>query len=553
MLSEIYSEVFVNNDNIRKPIELGKGLNVVVGEDNGRNSIGKTTFLLAIDFALGGDGYLRDDGGMIGHIGHHEICFKHDFDGIIFSFLRRTDDSNTIWKCDTSYNKQTSITLNEYKDWLTAKYGFDGLGATFRDLQYPFFRIYGLEHDNVKRPLQSVSQSKINDDLRRVLRLFKRYGEIEGLIEIRKVTEDNKKAFKNAKERKLIRPAKNKTEYTTNAAKLKSLYAQMNDILDGCDTGTLDIDIAKEDRAARLRGSLKVLRRRRTYLNRKIAEIREDFDLIDFSETKNFEKLLAFFPEANIAALSEIEHFHKGITKILHESHREETDELQKELNDIEAIVKEKEEELSSLGSTTTLSSVVVDQYADLNSEAEQLSKANELYDQEKQFKEQLAKIDEETEETWRELLSSIQTVLNETMDNINSEIVEPGRTAPRIEFNGSKKYKFYVPNDGGTGTQIRGLYVFDLAMLDLTPLKFAIHDSHGMKQIEDNQVVKLFSLYSKSEKQVFVAIDKAQTYGANGKIPKVISDNTVLEISSGHELFGRSWYLKQKPNETSD
>ena len=81
--------------------------------------------------------------------------------------------------------------------------------------------------------------------------------------------------------------------------------------------------------------------------------------------------------------------------------------------------------------------------------------------------------------------------------------------------------------------------------MLDLTPLKFAIHDSHGIKQIEDDQVVKLFRLYSKSEKQVFVAVDKAKTYGTDGKVPKVISDNTVLEISSGHELFGKSWYLK--------
>lgn len=545
MLSEIYSEAFVDDGNVRKPIELGEGLNIVVGEDNGRNSIGKTTFLLAVDFVLGGEGYLRDDGNMIDHIGHHEICFKHVFGSITYSFLRRTDDSDTVWKCDSSYNKQLSITLKEYKDWLTVKYGFDGLGATFRDLQYPFFRIYGLEHDNVRRPLQSVSQSKIDDDLRRVLRLFEQYGEIEGLIELRKVAEYNKKAFKNAKERRLIRPAKNKTEYKRNTEKLKSLHDQMNDILDGCDTGTLDIDIAKEDRAAWLRGFLKTFRRRRTSLNRKIVEIREDFELIDFSEAKNFEKLLTFFPEANIAALSEIEQFHKGIVKILKESHREEIDELQNELDDIEALISEKEKELSSLGSTTSLSSVVVDQYADLSSEAEQLSKANELYDQENQYKEQLAKIDKKTEEAWKEQLSSIQSDLNETMDSINSEIVEAGRTAPRIEFNGSKKYKFYVPNDGGTGTQLRGLYVFDLAMLDLTPLKFAIHDSHGIKQIEDDQVVKLFRLYSKSEKQVFVAVDKAKTYGTDGKVPKVISDNTVLEISSGHELFGKSWYLK--------
>ena len=54
MLKEIRCDKFVSKGSIRKPIIFHKGLNTVLGSDSGTNSIGKSTFLMIVDFVFGG-------------------------------------------------------------------------------------------------------------------------------------------------------------------------------------------------------------------------------------------------------------------------------------------------------------------------------------------------------------------------------------------------------------------------------------------------------------------------------------------------------------------
>lgn len=54
MLKEIYSSVIK-----QKTIKFHKGLNVVLGDNNASNSIGKSTMLLIIDYVFGGDTYIK--------------------------------------------------------------------------------------------------------------------------------------------------------------------------------------------------------------------------------------------------------------------------------------------------------------------------------------------------------------------------------------------------------------------------------------------------------------------------------------------------------------
>ena len=55
---------------------------------------------------------------------------------------------------------------------------------------------------------------------------------------------------------------------------------------------------------------------------------------------------------------------------------------------------------------------------------------------------------------------------------------------------------------------------------------------------------MKLIDLYRAAGKQVFIALDKAESY-ADGEVPATVKDAVVLELSDGHELFGRSWAKK--------
>jgi uncharacterized protein YydD (DUF2326 family) len=72
-------------DVVRPPIVFKEGLNVVLGKEDGTNSIGKSSALLAIDFVFGGNTYLASDG--VKHIGDHTIFFTFKFDckGILFA------------------------------------------------------------------------------------------------------------------------------------------------------------------------------------------------------------------------------------------------------------------------------------------------------------------------------------------------------------------------------------------------------------------------------------------------------------------------------------
>lgn len=73
MLTEIYCDKFADEKGPRPPIKLGRGLNIVVGGNDATNSIGKTTFLLAVDFALGGSTYAKKTSSVLKAIGHHSL------------------------------------------------------------------------------------------------------------------------------------------------------------------------------------------------------------------------------------------------------------------------------------------------------------------------------------------------------------------------------------------------------------------------------------------------------------------------------------------------
>ena len=82
MLTEIYCDKFKTggkDGQIRTAISFDAGLNVVEGTDNGSNSIGKSTFLMIIDFCFGGNDYVNVLKDVEKNVGPHTICFTFTF------------------------------------------------------------------------------------------------------------------------------------------------------------------------------------------------------------------------------------------------------------------------------------------------------------------------------------------------------------------------------------------------------------------------------------------------------------------------------------------
>lgn len=139
------------------------------------------------------------------------------------------------------------------------------------------------------------------------------------------------------------------------------------------------------------------------------------------------------------------------------------------------------------------------------------------------------------------EQASTLQANVNDKMRSLNSFIFGESINTPKLTIVSPSTYTFYTPNDNGTGTNYKGMVIFDLASLELTEIPAIIHDSVLLKQISNESLEKIFELYEQTKKQVFVAIDKETSY--TQKTSDIISSNEVLYLSpNGNELFGRDW-----------
>ena len=131
-----------------------------------------------------------------------------------------------------------------------------------------------------------------------------------------------------------------------------------------------------------------------------------------------------------------------------------------------------------------------------------------------------------------------LENLLNEKMKELNTYIFGKSINNPEFHIETPKRYSFYTPNDDGTGTNFKGLIVMDLATLLLTSLPVLVHDSVVLKQISNESIEKIFEIYNSSKKQIFVAIDKENSYSI--KTQEIILKKEILKLSSGgNELYG--------------
>jgi hypothetical protein len=115
-----------------------------------------------------------------------------------------------------------------------------------------------------------------------------------------------------------------------------------------------------------------------------------------------------------------------------------------------------------------------------------------------------------------------------------------PEKKSPLISLAPSR-YSIKSEDDTGTGTSYRVLITFDLALLRLTALPVLIHDSLLFKNIDDDALDGILSLYEENnDKQVFISIDKVGSYGQ--KVQSIVEEHKVLQLSEGNPFYGKTW-----------
>lgn len=252
MLAEMTSPVFREKGNPRPPIRFKRGLNVVLGKNDGENSIEKSSALLAIDFVFGGDTYLESDG--VKHIGAHTIFFTFEFEGRPYCFARDTSSADDIQVCDESYNLTGTVwKKHEFCDWLKKQYHIDFAGLSFREAVSSFFRVYGKENLNERRPLQGLPGEGMQKSIDVLVKLFDRYKDIEAFST--ELEEQKKKlsAFKEARRYRFVPDlVGGKTQYEENLVQIRSLETELDNLV----TETTEIHDTEDIEKVRLKSQL---------------------------------------------------------------------------------------------------------------------------------------------------------------------------------------------------------------------------------------------------------------------------------------------------------
>lgn len=530
MLYEIVCEKF----KITK-ITFNSGLNIVLGTKRGDNSIGKSTFLLVVDFVFGGSSYANSSE-IEKHIGDHTICFCFKFNDEKFYFSRDFIESNKVWKCDENYNKKECITKNAYCQWLNKYYNINIPHITFRNIVSRYIRVHGKDNINEKQPLNNFPKEKNKEAINALIKLFGIYERIEDISQQVDEYEKQIKSYKEFQKFNFITKI-SKSTYKENKKQIQNIKEEINEICKKLEGQTLDIGFEISQQAIKIKKELFNFRRMSTNLKKRLNNIEENLGINFKYTTEDFKILASYFENINIKKIEKIEKFHKNISDILKNQLNEERKNIILQLQELKTLIEEYEIELNDLIKNPNISKMFLKQYSELDNKLKNLKEQNESYEKLNSLIEVKEKYKEDFYKIKKEILQAIEKEINCRMKNINKVIYGKENDSPILHLN-YERYTFFTPDDSGTGTSYKGLIVFDLAILDLTKLPILIHDSVLLKQISDEAIEKILYLYQNSHKQVIISLDKQDSYTQEANY--ILEANCVLRLgNNGDELFG--------------
>ena len=549
MLIEMSSPVFKEKGKERPPIRFKEGLNVVLGKEDGENSIGKSSAMLAIDFAFGGNTYLDSDG--VKHIGNHTIFFAFSFNGKPYYFARNTASPDDIHVCSEEYQLTGDVwTKHEFANWLKEKYHIDFAGLSFRETMSSFFRIYGKENTDERRPLKGLPGESMQKSIDILVKLFDRYKDVE--VFNGRLEEQKKKlaAYREARKYRFVPDlVGGKAQYNENAAQIRSLQIELDNLTEEQVEDQKDVDIEKSRIKSQLQASKLRLETEMQSKQRRLSLLNMSLEYGLYPTEADLSALQEFFPEVNIRKLYEVEKYHQKLAAILDEQFTSERQLVDEEIANLQEQIKELQAQISQLGFVGNLSKEFLDKHSEIKGRIDALKAQNEAYLTLTDLQDARKKADEMLKRSIEDILADVERSINDKMKEFNDSLFTESRKAPHLHFNEYNSYRFETPDDTGTGSNYKGMVVYDLAVLYLTDLPAIAHDSLILKNIGDGAIDGIMKIYTQSKKQVFIAFDKQAAYMPDTQ--RVLADNTVLKLSDDNcELYGESWNKEVSQNE---
>lgn len=540
MLKQIKCELFNH-----KQIDFHDGLNIILGDDEAKNSIGKSSALLVIDFAMGGSSLLADDAGVIQALGHHSYDIIFEFKDKPLFVRRSTDRPDIVEVLDSKHIRQNEMPLEAYKEHLKRLYRLSGLESTFRNIVGPFARIWNKGESDPDHPLAGAAKEKLSAGVFRLIDLFEFTDKVSVERAVLKVLKDKKDVIRKSMAAEII-PRITMTQYRSNQKLINSNAQAISDLKENFAGAITAYEALFDEKLREIQQSKNDLIRQRSLISARREKLQRDISGVSPRLTANIALVAEFFPEANIERLQQVEQFHKKIGKLV-------GTELKSELE----VLLIKESEIN--GSITTLDQQIKltlnakGTPTDLFSKVFELKEITDKAREENKFFEQKVSIDDSEEASkarldsiYDEIFVSIESSINSKLEYFNKVVYGPERNPSQLRIKNANSYSFTSPLDTGTGKSYAGLVGFDLAMLSLTCLPFIVHDSMIYKNIEisaTENIIKILSTFK--EKQIFLAFDEAKKF--NKEAQEALQSNKVLQLNRDQLLYIKDWRTKEK------
>lgn len=550
MLREISCELFKKNGQVRQPICFHKGLNIILGGKTGVNSIGKSTMLLIIDFAFAGDTYAKSDA--VKQLGNHNINFTFEFDGKAYYFIRNTSMPGDVFQVDKNGNIIATLKRDDYSRWLSEQYHMNFVGIKFRNTISRFFRIYGKNNYNELRPLQTRGGSESQEDAIHVLiTLFNQYESVLAFEEQLKLAEDRIKAFRDARKYQFIPSAVDGLKkYEENILTIAALKQEIAELETSHNIAVNTEEVHKANHANEIMMQMQDARRL-------VNEKEKDLHLIDLNINQgvyptdaDLMSLREFFPEANLQKIIDIERFHNKIQTILKEELETAKARLKEELIPLKQMVEKLQKLAEEIQPSMAFSKEFLSAYTQLDRRIHKLEDENEAFDTRNALQNEKKGAADRLKSQMQTVLKVIESTINRHMELI-SDFVSQGKDNPPVlglkEYN---SYFFETPKDTGTGTNFKGMLIYDISILHSTVLPALAHDSLLFANVSDETIEQILALYAReNQKQIFIAFDREGKY--NQATQLIIKENTVLRLDTDEQaLFGWKWSRKDVENE---
>lgn len=531
MLKEIKCTKF-----IKSPLRFYEGLNSILGDNYSTNSIGKSTLLMIIDFIFGGSSFLEKDSGSIRELGHLTFNFMFEFRNEKKYFTRTTDNNQIIFVCDSDYNRISEITLTEYKEQLKALYQLK-IGSSFRAAVNPYSRIWGKDNYNVDKPIANDVKEADSISVDNLIKLFNLYNRIAETSNAIKSQEESKKILDGMYKRNII-PKITKTDFIKNEDDISRINEEISSIKDNLLRFTLNVEELSNKEIIELKTEKQQLLDAQSSIQNKIRRL--DLNLQNTNiKSRYFSRLSEFFENPNEEKINEIESFHGNISKILKRELEATKSILEEENEEFKKQISEIDLRIDSLLENVKSPKFIVDKIYDLTVESNKLKEANRFYQQKENVAQEVKALTLNLENIIAEILSNIESQINNEIVKINKEIHTEKKKVPSILLK-RKKYSFDHSSNTGTGKSFADLIEFDLAVFKLTGLPFIIHDSILFKNIEDKAVDKIIEQYKSFTKQIFIALDGINKFSLETQ--DYLKKTCVLELSESRKLFNHDW-----------